>query len=111
MEVLLGGADLSRLQELFRMVMRRQEDKIDPVRSTFGQIEKDEVDMDQKTLYVEEYIRFHKTFSFKALLEKQKSKMETIVTFLVILEMMKMGKISIVQEDTFDDIIITSNEI
>ncbi len=111
MEVLLGGADLSRLQELFRMVMRRQEDKIDPVRSTFGKIEKDEVDMDQKTLYVEEYIRFHKTFSFKALLEKQKSKMETIVTFLVILEMMKMGKISIAQEDTFDDIIITSNEI
>lgn len=111
METLLGDADLSMLQELFKSVMRRQEDKIDPVRSTFGQIEKDEIDMDLKTGYIDQYIKTHKTFSFRALLEKQKSKMEIIVSFLVILEMMKLGRISIVQEDTFDDIIITSNEI
>lgn len=110
MEELLGDADLGKLQELFKMVMRRQEDKIDPVRSTFGRIEKDEVDMDLKTAYVEDYINAHHTFSFRELLEKQRSKMEIIVTFLVILEMMKVGKISIVQEDTFKDIIITSNE-
>lgn len=110
MEMLLGDADLAKLQELFKMVMKRQEDKIDPVRSTFGQIEKDEVDMDIKTAYVESYILSHKTFSFRELLEKQKSKMEIIVTFLVILEMMKIGMISIVQEDIFEDIIITSNE-
>ena len=110
MQELLGDANLGKLQELFKTVMRRQEDKIDPVRSTFGQIEKDEVDMDGKTAYVENYIRTHKTFSFKELLEKQKSKMEIIVTFLVMLEMMKLGRISIVQEDTFEDIIITSNQ-
>lgn len=111
METLLGDADLSKLQELFKSVMRRQEDKIDPVRSTFGQIEKDEIDMDLKTGYIDNYIKTHKTFSFRALLEKQKSKMEVIVSFLVILEMMKLGRVSIVQENTFDDIIITSNEI
>lgn len=110
MQELLGDADLKKLQELFKVVMRRQEDKIDPVRSTFGKIEKDEVDMDLKTTYVEAYIQTHKTFSFMALLEKQKSKMEVIVTFLVILELMKLGRIFIVQENTFDDIIITSNE-
>lgn len=111
METLLGDANLSKLQDLFKTVMRRQEDKIDPVRSTFGRIERDEVDMDIKTTYVEEYIRTHRTFSFRQLLERQKSKMEIIVTFLVMLEMMKLGKIFIVQEDTFDDIIITSNEM
>ena len=110
METLLGNADLKKLNELFKMVMRRQEDKIDPVRSTFGQIEKDEVDMDRKTAYVEDYIHNHRTFSFRELLEKQRSKMEIIVTFLVVLEMMKLGRISIVQENTFDDIIITSND-
>lgn len=111
MQELLGDANLAKLQDLFRTVMRRQEDKIDPVRSTFGQIEKDEIDVDSKTAYVEEYIRIHKTFGFKALLEKQRSKIEIIVTFLVMLEMMKLGKISIVQENIFDDIIITSNEV
>ena len=110
LKALLGDADLAKLQSLFKMVMKRQEDKIDPVRSGFGNIEKDEVDMDAKTTYVEGFIRLHKTFSFRQLLEKQKSKMEIIVTFLVILEMMKMGKISIVQENTFDDIMITTKE-
>lgn len=108
METLLGDANLGKLQELFKMVMRRQEDKIDPVRSTFGKIEKDEIDMDVKTAYVEEYIKHHRTFSFMELMEKQHSKMEVIVTFMVILEMMKMGKITIIQKNTFDDIWITS---
>ena len=34
--------------------------------------------------------------------------MEIIVTFLVILEMMKLGEIDIEQQDICDDIIITS---
>lgn len=108
-EALLGDADLNKLQNLFKTVMRRQEDKIDPVRSTFGNIEKDEIDMEKKAFYIEEYIVNHKTFSFRQLLERQHSKMEIIVTFLVMLELMRLGKVSIVQEDTFDDIIITSN--
>lgn len=110
-EELLGDADLNKLQNLFKTVMRRQEDKIDPVRSTFGKIEKDEIDMDKKIVYIEDYIHSHKTFSFRKLLEKQNSKMEIIVTFLVVLEMMKVGKLTLVQENTFDDIIITSNEV
>lgn len=109
-EELLGDADLNKLQNLFKSVMKRQEDKIDPVRSTFGKIERDEIDIEAKAGYVEEYVKLHKTFSFRQLLEKQRSKMEIIVTFLIILEMMKVGKISIEQENTFDDIMITSNE-
>ena len=65
--------------------------------------------MDAKALFVEAYVIEHKQFSFRKLLEEQASKMEIIVTFLVILEMMKVGKINISQEDIFDDIIITSN--
>lgn len=109
-EELIGDLTLQRLHEIFKQMMKRQEDKIDPVRSTFGKIEKDEIDLDLKTTYVEAYVRSHKTFSFRKLLEKQHSKMEVIVTFLVILEMIKTGRIGIEQEDTFSDIIITANE-
>ncbi|HBA69357.1 MAG TPA: segregation/condensation protein A [Lachnospiraceae bacterium] len=105
---LLADVDLNRLQEIFHFMMKRQEDKIDPVRSTFGKIEKDEVDMDRKMLYVLEYIKEHKSFSFLHLLEKQHSKMEIIVTFLVVLEMMKLGQIHIEQQEIGGDIIITS---
>lgn len=108
-ERLIGEMNLQKLQDIFKSIVKRQEDKIDPIRSTYGNIEKDEVDMDAKAAYVESYIMDHKQFSFRKLLEKQNSKMEVIVTFLVILEMMKTGKINIIQENIFDDILITSN--
>lgn len=108
-EELIGDVNLNRLHEIFKSVIRRQEDRVDPVRSTFGKIEKDEIDMDAKTAYIEDYLSRHSTFRFRKLLEKQSSKMEVIVTFLVILEMMKVGKIQIHQEHTFGDIEITSN--
>jgi Uncharacterized conserved protein len=107
-KTLLANVDLKKLHEVFQFIMKRQEDKIDPVRSTFGNIEKDEVDMDIKTVYVEQYARSHGRFSFRQLLEKQHSKMEIIVTFLVVLEMMKTGLISIEQEEICGDIMITS---
>ncbi len=111
-EDLIGEINIQKLQEIFKSIIKKQEDKIDPIRSNYGDIQKDEVDMGLKTIYVTEYIQEHKSFSFRQLLEKQDSKMEVIVTFLVILEMMKIGTIKISQEDIFDDIIITSsNEV
>ncbi len=107
-EKLVGDMDLSKLNHIFKSIMKRQVDKVDPVRSQFGKIEKDEVNLEAKTEYIENYIRFHKAFSFRDLLENQKSKMDVVVTFLIILEMIKIGKIMIAQEDLFDDIMITS---
>ncbi len=108
-EALVGDMTLTKLHEIFKSIVKKQEDKIDPIRSHYGTIEKDEIDMETKTLYVEAYAREHRTFSFRRLLEKQSSRMEVIVTFLIILELMKTGKILISQENLFDDILITSN--
>lgn len=106
---LMQDVNLGKLHEIFKSIVRRQEDKIDPIRSQYGDITKDEIDMDAKALYVEAYAREHKSFSFRKLLEKQQSRAELIVTFLIILELMKTGKITISQEELFDDILITSN--
>lgn len=108
-ETLVGDVNLAKLNEIFKSVMRRQEDKIDPIRSRFGKIEKDEINLEEKQSYIEEYVKNHKQFSFRRLLEKQGSKMEIIVTFMAVLEMMKQGMISIRQETAFADIIITSS--
>lgn len=108
-EELVGDVTLTKLHEIFKAVMRRQEDKIDPIRSQFGKIEKDEINLEEKQVYIQEYVKNHKRFSFRSLLEKQGSKMEVIVTFMAVLEMMKQGTITIEQEDTFADIIITSS--
>lgn len=109
-EQLLGDMTLSRLHGIFKEMMKRQVDRVDPIRSQYGKIEKDEVNMEEKEAYIEYYIREHKKLSFRELLEKQNSKMEMIVTFLVILELMKLGRIHIEQEDIFGDILISSVE-
>ena len=108
LEELVSDLTLARLNQIFKSVMKKQVDKIDPVRSKFGKIEREEVSLSDKMAYIEDYSRAHKKFSFRSLLEAQPSKMEVIVTFLAILEMMKVGKITISQEHTFDDIKIES---
>ena len=109
MDELLDGITLSRLNDIFKEVMKKQLDKIDTRHSTFGKIEKEEVTVEDKLEYLNQYITTHKKFSFRDLLKKQQSKTQLVVTFLAILEMMKMGTILVEQESTFDDIVITSN--
>lgn len=107
-DLLLDGLTLTRLNRIFKEVMRRQDDKIDPVRSKFGKIEKEEVPLPVKLNYVEDYAKSHKRFSFRQLLEQQVSRMHVVVTFLAVLELMKMGTIRVEQEDTCGDIMIDS---
>ena len=67
---LLEGLTLAKLNDIFQSVIRRQEDKVDPIRSKFGKIEKEEISMPEKMEEVEEYARNHKSFGFRDLLSK-----------------------------------------
>ena len=105
---LISDLTLNKLNFVFQSVIKRQKNRVDPVRSRFGEIKKEEVSVEDKMVEISEYARNHKTFSFRELLEKQSSKVQIVVTFLVILELMKAGEIRIVQENIFDDIQIES---
>ena len=107
---LLKDITLEKLQGIYQSVLRRQEEKLDPIRSKFGKIEQEEVNLPEKMNDVQAYARTHKKFSFRQLLEKQCSRTQLVVTFLAILELMKTGKILIHQEHLFDDIQIESLE-
>lgn len=108
LDKLLGDLTLVQLNRIFKEVMKRQESKVDPVRSKFGKIEKEEVTLPDKLDYVTEYARSHRKFEFRALLKKQSSKVQVVVTFLAILQLMKEGVIFIEQDQPFDEIMITS---
>lgn len=110
LDELLEGFDLNKLYAIFSDVMKRQEQRMDPIRSKFGQVEKEEVDLEETVEQVERYISQHKKCSFKKLLQNQKSKMRVIITFLTILEMMKTGKIEVEQDDIFAEILITAKQ-
>ena len=105
---LLGDLTLERMHSIFKSILRRQEDKVDPIRSRFGEIQQEEVSLPEKMNDVEAYARSHRHFSFRSPLKRQCSKVQLVVTFLAILELMKVGKIRISQEHIFDDIMIDS---
>lgn len=106
-EELLSDITLKKLQDIFDSVMQKQVDKIDPIRSNFGEIEKEEINIEDHMIFLEEYAMLHGTFSFRKVLEHGSGKTYVIVTFLGILEMMKTGKVTIEQDNLFDDIRIT----
>lgn len=107
LDELVGDMNLAKLQAIFEDIMKRQENKLDPIRSKFGKIEKEEVSLEEKMTYVREYITTHKHFSFRELLLASSSKVQVIVTFLAVLELIKMGNITVEQENRDDDIVIT----
>lgn len=106
----IGDVTLARLNEIFNQVMRRTVDRVDPIRSKFGTIEKEEVRIEDKMEEIKTSIRGLKGINFRTLLEVQASKINIIVTFLAILELMKVGDIIIKQEQIFGEIIIDSLE-
>lgn len=107
MDELLGDTTLAMLNSIFKDVMKRQEEKIDPIRSKFGKIEKEKVSMADKALEIKEFISKHRVFSFRQMLINNNSKESVIVTFLVMLELIKTGIVQVSQDATCSDISIT----
>ena len=64
----------------------------------------------QKIGQVMSYARRQRRFSFRELLEGQGDKLEIVVTFLAVLELMKIGKIHLSQEETLGDMDIETLE-
>ena len=110
LDKLLDGLTLAKLQRIFDSVMRRQKEKIDPIRSKFGTIKREPISLETKIMDVMHYARKHRKFSFRQMLERQRDKLEVVVSFLAILELMKIGKIHLTQEHTFDDMWIETLE-
>ena len=109
-EEILSDITLQRLSEVFSFVMRKRSDKLDPIRSEFGQIKKEEIRLEDKIIEVNNYIQQYKNVNFYDLLTEQKTREALIVTFLAVLELMKTGKIYVEQENIAGDIYIQALE-
>lgn len=101
---LLKDISLPKLQEIFETVMKRREDKMDPVRSKFGKIEKEVITLSKTVLNIQQFGLSHRKFLFTSLLSTKPEKMDIIVTFLGVLELMKMGRLEVQQQELFEDL-------
>ncbi len=102
---LLKGISLSDLEKIFKETLKRQEDRKDPIRSKFGKIEKEEVSLEDRTRELVEYSKENKKFSFRDLLAKYKGKLQLVVTFLAVLELIRSDNWKADQKEDGDIII------
>lgn len=101
---LLENLDFSMLYTIFQQMMKRNTEKIDPIRSKFGTIKKETFNIHDKIEYILNLRKTRKSFNFGDLLKETTSKSEMIATFLAILELMKISKIIVIQRNVFHDI-------
>lgn len=105
-EEILENLDFDRLYQAFQMVMRRKEDKIDPIRSQFSEIPREVVSLEDRMVDILQ-LKTRGTIRFGELFSGEMSKPIMVVTFLAILELMKGGKIRVEQGNLFEEINIT----
>ena len=86
---MLSEVTLQRISEVFQFVMRKRQDKLDPIRSEFGEIKQEEIKLEDKITEVYNYIIQYKEVNFYDLLNEQETKEAVIVTFLAVLELRK----------------------
>lgn len=103
---LLNNITLADILITFEEVMRRKEKKIDKVRSRFNSIERDLYTIEEKNEYLLDLLDLFPEISFKEIFRNDADKIEIVVTFLALLELIKIKKITIYQYKIFDDIII-----
>ncbi len=106
----IGDTTLASLNEIFKQLIRREVFRTDPVRSKFGTISRDEIKLEDRMVEIRQEIKGLKSINFRALMGRRRGKMNLVVSFLAILELVKTGFIQIRQEETFGEILIDSLE-
>lgn len=109
LDALLQDVTMLKLKSIFDEILRRQADKVDPVRSQFGKIERETVQIGDRMLAVRRRVAGGGRYSFRQLLSQGATKEEIVVTFLAVLEMIKTGEIRLTEDSTRDDIMIEGN--
>lgn len=106
---LLKNETAEKLKRIFDEIMKRQQDRTDEIHSHFGEIEREAVQIGDRLDYVKERVRKPGRHSFRSLLGSSATKLEIVITFLAILELIKTGEIRLTEDSTRDDFTLEDN--
>ncbi len=101
---ILDHISLQQIYNAFQDVIKRNQAKIDPIRHDFGSISKEVYTIEQKVEWIYELLMVTPVVYFEDLFYADADRVEIIVTFLALLELIKQKKIKISQEQIFDPI-------
>ncbi len=103
---ILEKVTLSGLLLLYQEMLKRQERRVDPIRSRFGRLEKEEIDLSETMRFVQDYIEKVRRCTFRNVMAQRKGKPYAVAAFLTLLELMKEGKAEVRQDGIFEEIYI-----
>jgi Uncharacterized conserved protein len=107
LENFLDGVTFDDIYRAFQEVLKRREKKVDKVRSSFKSIERDLYTVEEKITYIKDLLIISPKVSFWEIFRENVRKTEVVVTFMALLECIKMKMVSISQAGTFNEIVIT----
>lgn len=109
-EVLFKNITLENLMHSFKKIVRTYENKFNKRGVIPKNIDYDEYKIEDKMEDIQRTLLKYKKFKFNDFFKNAKDKMEIIVIFLAMLELIKIKAISVIQYNNFGDIIIEGQE-
>ncbi|MDD3394970.1 MAG: segregation/condensation protein A [Clostridia bacterium] len=107
LEDFLQGLTMQDLYLTFQQVMDRKETKVDSVRSSFKAVSRDLFTVHEKMDYIRDMLILQPRPTFFSIFRKNAGKMEKVVTFLALLELIKRKEVHISQNLVFGEITIS----
>lgn len=110
LDAFLGDLTLRKLKEVFDDVIARSNEKINVQAIQYGTLKREEIKIADRIDFLRNRVSNGSSCSFRELLEEHRTKMNVIVTFMAVLELMKAGELSAVQDEKNNDIILCAAE-
>lgn len=98
------GVDVKELWGIFQKLLH---DMPEELTREEVQLPQEKITVESRLVYLEEIFKTKRTHKFSSIIRPSKTKIEAIVTFLAILEMVKLRKLKVVQDSNFDEIEFT----
>lgn len=109
-DIYFKNITVENLMTAYKKVIRAYENKFNKRSDIPKNIDYDEFKIEDKMDYIKDTVFSYKRVSFNIFFENAKSKLEIVVTFLAMLELIKLRIIRAVQYRNFDEIIIEGQE-
>lgn len=106
-EMLNDSLESSLLSEAVKRVLMRIERYDENRKNFFKKIKRDQFTVEEKIQFIESHLINNDNIMFSHLFNESKTKEEVVVTFLALLELLKLKKVSIQQVGLFEEIFIT----
>ncbi|MDO5695190.1 MAG: segregation/condensation protein A [Eubacteriales bacterium] len=110
-ETLFTGVTPETLYDVFGDLMRRMQDRVDRLHSTFKEVREDRWTVTDRMDWLRARLAEESDCEFTALMRDAQSKLQLVVTFLALLEMIKIGEINVRQDAISGPIRITTRAV